>query len=326
MSDLVEDFSKLDVTDLAYKLKRDLIVDKPDYNATIDPFLADKIISSDDLYKVFYLLNYDYLISCMPQTKCKINKIFVDEINSDTIDWWEVKRFEKWLDTICVENIVAKWLSTKDINIPYGLLHTALYSVADKEAVGAKILQKLVDNYKNKKSYYLIDIIEKVFVKINPKDVEQSCETLSKSTPAISACMLKRSDVPEKYIPKALKALGKLSGQREIGTKVDFKALENLGPRGRLNAMGQLLGTFDSYYKAMSYYKKDIDTYYYKHYKQRHDLYGKQKSMPFKELPNKEDLEKFLFPCSIKYNEEVTQLMSRYDELISIEKQQKGEK
>lgn len=135
--------------------------------------------------------------------------------------------------------------------------------------------------------------------------------------------------MPEKYVPKALKALGKLTGQRKIDAKIDFSTLQQLGPRERLNTMQQLLGTFDGCYRLMLYYKKNAgnntNDYYYRQYKERYERSGINNGLPFKELPSKEEIEQFLFPCSLKFNKEVSDLMARYNELIALVNQSKGE-
>ena len=67
--------------------------------------------------------------------------------------------------------------------------------------------------------------------------------------------------------------------------------LKHLGPKSRLDAMKQLLGMLGYYYSSNKY------------------------QHPFKTLPERSDVLEFLFPCSLKYNDQVKELVKRYDEL-----------
>jgi len=155
------------------------------------------------------------------------------------------------------------------------------------------VLEKLIKLYKKKKSKSRIEDIYDMFQNIDVQNLSKACELMAKSTPAVTAGLLNREDVPEKYIIKGLKALSKLSKQRDIKVKIDFKTLEHLGPKSRLDAMKQLMGIMNSWYRL------------------------KQTELPFKENPTKESIEKFLFPCSFKYNEEVSKLLKRFDEITN---------
>ena len=106
-------------------------------------------------------------------------------------------------------------------------------------------------------------------------------------------CLLARNDLPEEYVIMGLKSISKLSRQRNVALEIDLDALKNLGPKSRLEAMKQLLGLVYSYNRI------------------------KPTKLPFKNTPNREDIEKFLFPCVLKYNEEVSLIIKRYEELVA---------
>ena len=129
-----------------------------------------------------------------------------------------------------------------------------------------------------------------MFQKVNDDNLDEACELLANSTPAIIACILNRDGISEKYVVMGLKALSKLTKQRNIMVKLDFNALEHLSPKGRLEAMRHLMGIINKWG-------------------------SRPKELPFKTMPTKYDIERILFPCSMKYNEEVTNLLKRFDEI-----------
>jgi hypothetical protein len=117
-----------------------------------------------------------------------------------------------------------------------------------------------------------------------------ACEALSSGTPAVSAILLSRNGIPEDFTIKGLKAISKLSKQKNINIKISFDMLKHLGPRSRLDAMKHLLGIITN-------------------------CNSKQRELPFTKLPMREDVEFFLFPCSIKYNSEVVELVEHFSNL-----------
>ena len=78
--------------------------------------------------------------------------------------------------------------------------------------------------------------------------------------------------------------------------------------------MKQLMGLFNSFYK---FQKKYGDKYYYSYrLSDARSKYEELKNkVPFKKTPTKEEVEQFLFPCSIKYNDEVIELIKRFEEI-----------
>lgn len=122
---------------------------------------------------------------------------------------------------------------------------------------------------------------------------------------------------------KTLKKLSRYRKQQKITHKLDFQNLWQLNPYPRLMAMKQLLGMFDSRYIVMSYYKSDTENKaYYEFHKKQYEEFGIQKEIPFREIPDIEEVERLLFSCSIQYYQETMRLMARYKELLAV----KGEK
>lgn len=255
--------------------------------AQLDPHLANKIVDLESTAEVFYYLCYGNAHEVLPQTRDKLNSIFENHIdNNDTLDWWRIEAYKRWLNEGVKKKVLEKWIDSDE---HFTWIVEIMSSVGD---LAVPALNKLSKCYKKRRSIQNAKAIETLFLSIDGEHVDEACEIVSSATPAISVCLLSRNDVNEKYTLKGLKSLSKLSRQRSIETKIDFSMLGNLGPKARLDAMKQLLGMLDSYY-AM-----------------------KQTDNPFTKTPSRDEVEEFLFPCSLKYNEQVVELMSEFDKLI----------
>ena len=284
----------------------------------LDPFLAAKFESAQDIYGASSYLRHGNPIF-FPATKDKINKLIYDLIlsNAECADF-EFGRLHAWLDISTKDLMVARWLNNGGANTYklYSGFEIVVDIFSSSVARRIEILEKLIKMYKTHQFGKPIDVMSKLFVLADIENIEKYCEVIAKGTPLIQSVFLKRGDLPEKYVLKGVKALSKLSSQKSFDNKIDFNILAKLGPSGRLKAMQQLLGLFDRYYQKMIYYKNvRPDDYYYNRYKSYYESFGKR-SMPFKQVPTKEEMEKFLFPCSIKYNDKVSQLMEKYEELL----------
>lgn len=272
------------IYDLVYKLDHKKI----NRCEAMDPILAKKITNLDKLNGLAYYINKKDLVPLFPQTKKKINEIIIEEINSNHIDFWNVRNIEKWLDSSLHNNFAKRYIENDGWEISWVVDN--IQHIDDDLRI--QVLSKLVDKYKNsKKNVYKINHIDRIFKKLEIKNnIETASKLLSESTPALQACLLSRSDLGEEYTMKGLKSISKLSRQRNIAVKIDFEALKNLGPRSRLDAMKQLLGISNGYYSG-------------------------NKNIPFQVIPSKDDVASFLFPCSIKYNEEVSKVLKIFEEL-----------
>jgi hypothetical protein len=202
--------------------------------------------------------------------------------------------------------------------------YVKLYDFKNK-AFTYDLLVRLVGYYKSSRNYSILHHIEKTFLNIGKRRLDDACKLMSNATPAIRACLLQRSDISnDKYILLGLRALSKLSSQRKINVKIDLSSLSKLGPKSRLDAMKQLLGMFDEYLIFMKNKKHDpvFANYYGLDYKSNHErslereFKNKNYELPFKEIPTREQVQLFLFPCMIKHNEEVAELMKRFDDMI----------
>jgi len=254
----------------------------------IDPLLAQKLNTIDDLIPAGYYLNVAGLPELMPETKVKINDIIKKIITPEkSIPTYQLRSFTKWLDYSARQAIVDVWINTSKSLDPGWIVDQAILIDGNRQL---KVLEKLVSMYGERKSKYRVNNVEAIFKALEKDYVVDGCKLLTKSSPALSACLLSRQDIQEEYVILGLKSLSKLSRQRKP-MEVDFFALKSLGPRSRLDAMKQLLGLTQ--------------------------LYGVYlEVLPFKVIPTKEEIEEFLFPCSIKYNDEVSSVMKRYEELV----------
>lgn len=274
--------SETTLLDLIYSINPD----KAEKCSEVDNYLPDKL-DWETLGLVTYHLGYSSLPIIMPNTKRKINQIIVEALSGEFNSWYSLKTFNNWLEPETVLTAMKKWADGDDTETSW-IAGNLIYV----NEMGDKILQKMVSIYGYHKSKCHIRNIEKVFKCIPIDNMVSACKILSESSPAVSVCLLSREDVPEEYIVVGLKSLSKLSRQRNIVADVDFQALKTLGPRSRLDAMKQLLGMIDKY-RANGF------------------------EFPFKTTPTREEVEQFLFPCSMKYTEEVSLIVKKYEELVN---------
>jgi len=304
----MSDLENAELWELAY----DLDPYNADKCAEVDPHLANKIEDINDLSQIYYYLCYGSVQKNLPATRNKVNQLFLEELKKgEGIDWFKFRRFYDWLGTDIKQQLAEKWLDDDESAADtVWVVNTTDFT----SEIGIKILEKLTKIYKKRKSKQNIHLIETIFVSLDKDFINDASKILASSTPAVAASLLRRSDIDEKHTLKGLKALSKLSKQRDVEIKIDFDMLQHLGPKGRLDAMKQLMGMFDKYYKWQQQYNTQDNRYYYRRRKPKERKYD----LPFKEVPSKDDVEKFLFPCSLKYNDEVVAMMERYNELVNL--------
>ena len=264
----------------------------------IDPYLSNEISYLESIFAYYWHFAHTSKTYQLVKTKEKINAILIDAIDNNLIktieeniqyDWWKLETLEYWVNEELRSKLLSLWINEEKVNFS----PRWIYKHIDKDNdLYLSVLERLIVTYKTNKTQEKINDIFDMFNNIGDKDLAKACELISKSTPAIAASLLNRERVPDKYVIKGLKALSKLTKQRDIKVKIDFNSLEHLGPKSRLDVMKQLLGIINKWNK------KTIE-------------------LPFKKVPTKEDVEKFLFPCSMKYNEEVTDLLKRFDEILN---------
>lgn len=258
-----------------------------------DAIIASKINSLDNIIECnsFFAWN-SHLQEKMPHTKSRFNDILKNHINAGgakDFPSWFISSLSAWLEDSTRKLLLDKWLTEEqnnNIDLPWLLR----YAEQDNDLY-LKILKKLVKSYKENKSYENIQNINDLFNKIEAKNLDEACAVLSEATPGVAVCLLSRSDISDDYMLQGLKSLSKLSKQRTINIKLDFNMLGKLGPKARLDAMKQLLGLFSKWYAK------------------------KTSVLPFKTMPNKEEVANFLFPCSVKYNKEVSDVLQKFDEI-----------
>ena len=283
----------------------------------IDPYLADRIECLKDLLQVFYYLCYGKIQNNLPETKKKVNQLFREELKNEDVNWYNFKRFRDWFDDDIKCELVKTWLGDDKHNAQSSwVVDTFTVGELRDGDMGLKVIDKLTKLYKKNKSRKNVTLIENLFKSLDSRFVNDACEIVSKSTPAVAASLLRRTDISEKYTIKGLKALSKLSKQRNVDIKIDFDMLKHLGPKGRLDAMKQLMGMFDKYFKWQQENLPNAATYYDKYYYNRRKPKEVTYELPFKKMPEREDIEIFLFPCSLKYNSEVVAMMKRYNDIV----------
>lgn len=312
----MQDFSGVSLWDLAYNL------DPTDSKlcSEIDSHLASKLDNIDHLLEVYYYLCYGDMHTLLPFTKKRINELLSEQLKDlENVKWYQFKNFIVWLDDDVKQKLAQEWLKNDEVEIDDSWMADSVSTDTD---TNLQVLTKLVRMYKKRKSSQNVKIMERVFLNFETNRINEACEVISKSTPAVSATLLRRTDICEKYTIKGLKALSKLSKQRDVEIQIDFDMLKHLGPKGRLDAMKQLMGMFDKYYKFIQENKNVSSRNYSYNWKEKQlKRSSKEFNLPFKEMPKREDVERFLFPCSIKYNDEVVAMIDRFNELSQKEEE-----
>jgi hypothetical protein len=274
---------EITIHDLVYKLDWTRV----NRCEAIDPLLAEKITDLDKLYGMGYYLQKKDLVKVLPKTKEKINEVILKSLSDNEINAWSIRALDVWLDTRIHNEFAKRWLNNGTWDT-YWLVNNI--NLIDDD-LRVKMLAKFMEEYKESKSKYKVGNIETIFKVLTKKEnFEAAAKLLSEGTPALQACLLSRADLKEEYITKGLKSISKLAKQRNVSAKIDLEVLKNLGPRSRLDAMKQLLGITNPYY-------------------------SKDMGLPFKTIPTTDEVSQFLFPCSIKYNEEVSKVINRFKEI-----------
>lgn len=307
-----------------YRLVYDLNPSDPESCSDLDPKIAEKLESLDDVYEISYYLCYGDSNKNFPEIKKRINNLIAQSIDdsediANDINWSGLNGLASWLEPATQTKLANAWMDNEGMGADTLWL---LEFIDDITVSNVKILSRLTDIYKKKKkSRQVIKLIENIFANVSSDNLEEACKIISKATPAVKAGLLRRKDIPEKYTIGGLRALSKLSQQKEFDIEIDFNTLAHLGPKGRLDAMKQLMGMFDRHYKYMKKYQNNTGSYYSNYYYNRavrnyNQSKTKYKS-PFKTEPTRDEVAKFLFPCCLKYNDEVVTLMERYDEIVN---------
>ncbi len=310
-----------------WRLSYHLQSSAPEKNKEVDPFFANKLESIDDLYSIQYYISYKNVADDMPETKEKINKLFAEEFAKNNLaNISKIQSFRAWISDDTKKKFRDWWITQEETSQLYKSMSDFNCMFSEPNT---KILEKLLLIYKSFRKKEVVDLIEKAFINLPDESAAEGCELLYRATPAISVLLLKKN-VGEKYSLKGLKSLAKLSKQRDINVKINFAQLESLGPRGRLDAIKQLMGMYDEYYK----YNKRIEEYNRQNpgYANRTWVTGyerrlKEKAiipkMPFETVPTKEEIDRFLFPCSLLYNSEVLEISEKFSEFLKAQEQPK---
>jgi hypothetical protein len=210
---------------------------------------------------------------------------------------------------------VNEWFNSTEYN--YTPFEDIIVAVFERDLTyQVPILMRLLEDYKRNKRHSAVRKVSSLFMAVNAVNLDAACKVLAKGSPMFQALYLKRKDLSARYVLRGIKALSKLTTQKDIEVEVDFTLLGKLGPVGRLQAMQQLLGMYDGYYRYYQSRQRIYgESYYTNHAKQLYEEYGRHR-LPFKVMPTREEVELFLFPCSIRYNERVIKLMEKWDDLV----------
>jgi len=271
----------------AISIAFDLNIRDKKASALLDGPLAASLNSIDDIEDIYFYLRCGDFYSFMPETKKKINSLLRDSLNNSN-DWFLFRKMSLWLDTETRSKLLDIWLESDLYDTHSMWVGETVPEDHEKILI---VLTRFVNFYRNQRTQYNLTSIEYVFSNIGADKLKDACEIIKNGTPAITSLLLTR-EVDDEYIIAGLKAMSKLSKQKNINVKIDFNMLKHLGPRARLDAMKQLTGIIQKW-KA------------------------RKTELPFKKIPTEEDVKLFLFPCSIKYNPEVTELIEHFHNLTS---------
>lgn len=282
----------MDIWEAFFVVSSDSLTDED--KQTVDVAISSQLESVDDIIEHHFQFSWNVdLVNNLPTTKAKINHLLDgalgNTISDSAFPSWFILTISPWLVTETKQRLIEGWLQDEEddgIEIDW-----ILRNAGQSPELNLKIFTKMVKTYKKNKSEAKVKQITNLFSQIGQDHLDEACEVLSKATPSVAACLLTRSDVGDDYILAGLKALSKLSKQRNVDVKIDFEMLGKLGPKARLDAMKQLLGLMKKWY------------------------HNKKTELPFSSVPTREEVSNFLFPCSLKYNKEVNDVMIRFDEI-----------
>ena len=320
----MEDFKEASIWHLMYKIR----YGRDEEKQTIDPYLANKITYIGSLYSagLAYAGDIVYNAALLPLTVRQIKQVIFDDIAQDKYDWKILKAYIALVDNNIIKIFAEAWLKDGkefyDFDGPEWFINIIQHhNIVDR----CTLLTKMLSEYKNSKTQKNIKIINKIFSECPKEEIIASADIINNSTNAVRALLLTRAEMlPESYVIAGLKAMSNLTRQRAIDFKIKFSSLECLGPRGRLDAMKQLLGALDEYFIFMQNDYDPNSQYSWWQDRKKYKLKRKSKAfnIPFETMPTREEVEKFLFPCALKYNDEVVLVMKRYDEITEIKEKE----
>lgn len=258
----------------------------------LDSLISNKLNCVNDL--MYHQHNFTYsdkFKNDLPKTTSKINDIIGGKLGEGSFPPWFITCLANWLNEDSQKILLNNWLKDDD-NLSYDHEWISKRAASDNELY-IKVLDKLVKSYKKDKSKQKVSDITNMFMAILPEHLDKASKILSDSTAGVASILLTRTDISEDYIVKGLKALSKLSKQRSVNIKFKFNVLNKLGPKQRLEVMKQVVGLYTKWYQKQP------------------------QSLPFIDTPTKEEVKDFLFPCSFKYNTEVTEIVDKFDNIIN---------
>lgn len=247
----------------------------------IDNELSRHLEDIDDIYSIYYYIPHNSFCDLFKETTEKINLIVFNHLNNteEIVQWYRLRSLSQFFTNETKESLIKRWISEPE---DYAVEYISGIVPSDNDII-ITFLDKAVSCYKKKKSWRNLNIIEQTFKKVSTDLLESACKTLISSTPAVAACLLSRSDISDEYTLKGLKSISKLKAKHTVQKTIKLEMLRQLGPRGRLDAINHLL------YEV---------------------LHG---SVPLDPMPTKEELQEFLFPCALKYNDEVIKAIQSYE-------------
>lgn len=309
----MNDLRLLNKKTLIYKIDHN----NPKLLIEIDKHLAEKINSMQDVYPIYNLLVRTSRGIYMPNVQNKISDVFMESIKKGNLTIDAIVRYCSWLNSKTQYKVLNIWLDEKNVSYEYITNCWMTNFETSNDEVKLKVLSKLIEIYKEYKSRKNMNLIEKIFNGFDEENVEGACKILANSSSSVASLLLQRSDIPNEFIIKGLRALSKVSQPREIKGKFDLENLKYLGPKARLKVMKHLMGINCPYYQFKKERKENPNDRYYLSADRTHRLQRRalRVSFPFKEIPKREDLELFLFPCTMHYNEDVIEILERFDTL-----------
>lgn len=247
---------------------------------SLDGELAKHLNSIEDIYSIFYYIPHNRSSELFANTVSKINSIISNHLdnNEEKIQWYRLRGLSNYFDETTKNKIITRWLEDPD---DYAVDY--INEIIPSNDIILTYLEKLLVLYKKRKSGRNVYIIEQAFKRVPANLLEKACGILYSSTPAVASCLLTRNDINDDYTLKGLKSIAKLKAKHTVQKTIKLEMLKNLGPRSRLDAVKHLL------YEML------------------------QGSTPIDPIPTKEELQEFLFPCVLKYNDEVIRAIQEFE-------------
>lgn len=289
-----------------------------DLDKRVDEHILSRCNEYRDIGLDTYWVSLDK-IKYLPKTQQRINDLVIGHYK-ERGDYFSYGGYAKWFTDDTKTFFLKEWIKSEYNKADQWMMKDLDFCPNDMKL---NVLAKLIEVYNGSRSKKNLGYIQEIYQRISDDNVAAACAIISSASSAVQPILLAREDIDDEYVISGLKALSKLSRQRKMDINIELKSLSRLGPKARLGVMKQLFGMHSQYYKFKKKQKENPNSYYWNNSWRERKIRRKSvvvDNLPFKNIPNRQDIEEFLFPCVMLYHEDVAAVLERFDELVIKEK------